>query len=97
MTMSGTNVVASILIGFGIVTVLAGTILIVVAALTAWAVYRRGPASGTTDAAGVDWAKILEALSKVPQWMLAMIAGNAQIRIGFWLLGATLFGYKLWP
>jgi multisubunit Na+/H+ antiporter MnhB subunit len=93
---TGTCVVAGILIGFGIVTVLAGVCLIIVAALTAFYVYRQNPKNLVADS-GVDWAKILEALSKLPQWMLAIIAGNAQILIGYWLLGATLFGYKLWP
>jgi hypothetical protein len=97
MTGTGTSVVGGILIFFGILTVLAGVILIIVAALTALHVYRRGPTTSTTDyAAGVDWAKILEALSKLPQWMLAIIVGNAQILVGYWLFGATLFGYKLW-
>jgi multisubunit Na+/H+ antiporter MnhB subunit len=94
---TGTSVVAVILIVFGIVTVLAGVGLIIVAALTALHVYRQGPrTSGTDYAAGVDWAKILEALSKLPQWMLAIIVGNAQILVGYWLLSATLFGYELW-
>jgi hypothetical protein len=96
--MTGTSVVAAILIIFGILTVFAGVVLIMVAALTALHVYMRGPKPSNTDfAAGVDWAKILEALSKLPQWMLAIIAGNVQILVGYWLLGATVFGYKLWP
>jgi hypothetical protein len=47
--------------------------------------------------AAVDVAKLLEALSKLPQWAVAVVLGNLQILMGFWMLGATLFGYKLLP
>ena len=60
---TGTSVIAFILIVFGIVTVLAGVGLIIVAALTAFHVYKQGPrTSGTDYAAGVDWAKIPRAV-----------------------------------
>jgi hypothetical protein len=38
---------------------------------------------------------VLEALSKLPQWAIAVVLGNLQILMGFWMLGATLFGKKL--
>lgn len=48
-------------------------------------------------AAAVDVGKLLEALSKLPQWAVAVMLGNLQILMGFWMLGATLFGYRLLP
>ena len=50
-----------------------------------------------TDTAAVDVSKLLEALSKLPQWAVAVVFGNLQILLGFWMLGATLFGYKMLP
>jgi hypothetical protein len=51
---------------------------------------------GTGDQA-VDPGKVLEALSKLPQWAAAVIVGYLQILMGFWILGETLFGYSMLP
>jgi len=96
--MAGTTVIGVTLIVFGGVIVIAGLVLIVIVTLTALGVYLKPPKGGAESyaASGTDWAKLLEALSKLPQWMLAIIVGNAQILMGYWLLGATLFGQKFW-
>jgi hypothetical protein len=45
----------------------------------------------------VDPGKVLEALSKLPQWAVMVIVGYLQILMGFWMLGAKLFGYSMLP
>jgi hypothetical protein len=79
-------------IGVGVLAVVIGTALLLIAAWRAWKV----PASATpTDA--IDLGKVLDAISKLPQWAITMIVGYLQILFGFWMLGATLFGKKLLP
>jgi hypothetical protein len=74
----------------GAVIIVAGTVLLCAAAVGAFKIPR-------TDAAAIDVGKLLEALSKLPQWAVAVVLGNLQILLGLWMLGATLFGYKLLP
>jgi hypothetical protein len=39
-----------------------------------------------------DLAKLIEAIIKIPQWLLALLAGDLQIWLGYWLAtGARLF------
>ena len=75
----------------GGVFVLAGVALLIAAGKGALKMTFRGP----TDLP--DVGKLLEALSKLPQWAVAVLLGNLQILIGLWMLGATLFGYKMLP
>ena len=75
----------------GAVFVLAGLALLIAAGKGALTMTFRGPA------ALPDVGKLLEALSKLPQWAVAVLLGNLQILIGLWMLGATLFGYKILP
>jgi hypothetical protein len=44
----------------------------------------------------LDPAKALEALSKLPQWAVAVIVGYLQLLAGFWMLGAKLFGIEMY-
>jgi hypothetical protein len=76
----------------GIVIIVAGTALLCAAA---WGVFR-APKKFAPSAA-IDVAKLLEALSKLPQWAIAVVLGNLQILMGLWMFGATIFGYKLLP
>jgi hypothetical protein len=76
----------------GIFIIAAGTLLLIAAIRGAFRVAK------TVDAASApDVGKLLDALSKLPQWAVAVLVGNVQILVGFWMLGATLFGYKLLP
>ena len=76
----------------GILIIAAGTLMLIAAVRGAFKV------ANTVDAAKApDVGKLLEALSKLPQWAVAVMLGNVQILMGFWMLGATLFGYKLLP
>ena len=81
----------------GVLSMIAGVLTIVVGMglLIAGAVKAGKQTYRATDA--IDWGKWLEALSKLPQWAVAIVMGNLQIAVGAWLLGATLFGYKLLP
>jgi hypothetical protein len=86
--------IAVVLVVSGALAVLSGTALLTVTAVEAIAALRPRPA--TTEAAAVDAngvAKVLEMLSKVPQWFLALLAGNLQ----FWLAMRTLAGQSWWP
>jgi hypothetical protein len=76
----------------GVVLIAAGTVLLCAAAKGAFKIPKT-----FSPTAAVDVAKLLEALSKLPQWAVAVVLGNLQILMGFWMLGATLFGYKLLP
>jgi hypothetical protein len=76
----------------GVVIIGAGTALLCAAAKGAFKI----PKTFSADAA-VNVGKLLEALSKLPQWAVAVVLGNLQILMGLWMLGATLFGYKLVP
>src|SRR5262249_23375128 len=75
----------------GGVFVLAGVGLLIAAGEGALTMAFRGP----TALPGVG--KLLEALNKLPPWAVAVLLGNLQILIGLWMLGATLFGYKIAP
>ena len=47
---------------------------------------------GAPAAAGVnlaDLAKLIEAIIKMPQWLLALLAGDIQIWFGYWLATGT--------
>jgi len=76
----------------GCVIVAFGTLLLIA---TVWGAFKLADSADATKAP--DVGKLLEALSKLPQWALAVILGNVQILMGFWMLGATLFGYKMLP
>lgn len=50
------------------------------------------PAGGGAGASAVnlaDLAKLIEAIIKMPQWLLALLAGDVQIWIGYWLATGT--------
>jgi hypothetical protein len=86
--------IAGVLVVSGALAVLSGTALLSAAAVEAVTPLRLRPAATeavTVDANGV--AKVLEMLSKVPQWCLALLAGNLQ----FWLAMRTLAGQSWWP
>ncbi|MDA9393098.1 hypothetical protein WN73_21530 [Bradyrhizobium sp. CCBAU 45394] len=51
----------------------------------------RSTEAPTVDADGV--AKVLEMLSKLPQWIRAILTGNFQL----WLALLTLAGQSWWP
>lgn len=36
-----------------------------------------------------DLTKLIEAIIKIPQWLLAILAGDAQIWFGYWLVTGT--------
>jgi hypothetical protein len=75
----------------GAVAVLAGTAILAAAAIQALR-----PLRTTTEAVAVDadgMAKVLEMLSKLPQWLLAILAGDLQL----WLAMRALAGQSWWP
>src|SRR5215470_8824471 len=80
----------SIAVGIFVVAagIVAGVLLLLAAVRGGFKIAR------TVDATSApDVGKLLEALGKLPQWAVAIIVGNLQILVGFWMLGATLFGY----
>jgi hypothetical protein len=91
------NVPSWVFVTLGVVSIFAGILPIVVGmVLLIASALKSGVRTYKATDAG-DWGKWLEALSKLPQWAIAIVLGNLQIAIGLWLLGATLFGYKLLP
>ena len=36
-----------------------------------------------------DLTKLIEAIIKMPQWLLAILAGDVQIYLGYWLATGT--------
>ncbi|MCA6115190.1 hypothetical protein J6524_09785 [Bradyrhizobium sp. WSM 1738] len=78
----------------GAFMVLDGTATLVTSAVQALAASVK--AARSTEAAAVDAdgvAKVLEMLSKLPQWFLAILTGNFQL----WLALRTLAGQSWWP
>jgi hypothetical protein len=56
------------------------------------------PTAATGGVAGfsminlADLTKLIEAIIKMPQWLLALLAADVQIYLGYWLVkGARLF------
>jgi hypothetical protein len=76
-------------IGFGALTILAGMILLLRTLVLPKGI---GGADGT-----FDLSKALEALGKLPLWAAAIVVGYVQIVMGFWMLGETVFKYKMFP
>ena len=77
-------------VGFGAITILVGMILLVRALVL--------PKNlGGFDKTGFDLSKALEALAKLPLWAAAIVVGYGQILMGFWMLGETVFKYKMFP
>jgi hypothetical protein len=75
----------------GMAAVLAGT-----AILAAAAIHALRPVRTTTEVVAVDAdgvAEVLEMLSKLPQWLLALLAGDLQL----WLAIRVLAGQSWWP
>jgi len=54
-------------------------------------------AVGMVIIAGAVKGKWIEALSRRPQWAVAIVLGSLLTGVGAWLLEATLFGYKMLP
>jgi hypothetical protein len=81
-------------LGWG--SIIAGIIIIVAGAVSLLSAGIKIP-KAFIDTQAIDVGKLLEALSKLPQWAVAIMLGNVQIFLGFWMLDATLFGYKLFP
>jgi hypothetical protein len=87
--------VGCVLVVLGGVIVLAGVVMVGTVALTAWATYQSSTPAPTFTVS--DWTKLAEALARLPHWAIAIILGNVQILMGFWVWGGkiTLFGQTL--
>lgn len=48
-----------------------------------------GGAAGAPAVNLADLAKLVEAIIKMPQWLLAIFAGDIQIYLGYWLATGT--------
>jgi len=48
-----------------------------------------GAAAGGAAVNVADLAKLIEAIVKIPQWLLAILAGDLQIWLGYWLATGT--------
>jgi hypothetical protein len=83
--------IAGTLVVSGAVVLLAGTVILLAAAVQALRPMRTTAEAAAVDADGV--AKVLEMLSKLPQWLLAILAGDFQL----WLAMRVLAGQPWWP
>jgi len=48
-----------------------------------------GAAAGASAVNVADLTKLIEAIIKMPQWLLALLAADAQIYLGYWLVKGT--------
>ncbi len=92
-------VVGCALIVGGLILVAVGIAILMLGAIRLWRqMFKPAPAAEhirTLTAPGVnlaDLTKLIEAIIKMPQWLLAILAGDAQIWLGYWLeTGKRLF------
>jgi hypothetical protein len=88
-----------VLIIGGLILTIVGIVILLLAAIQLWRQMFKPPAaSGQNLAPGApvvnlaDLTKLIEAIVKIPQWLLAILAGDAQIWLGYWLVnGSRLF------
>jgi len=89
--------IGALLLVLGAAAVVVSLIMLIVALLQSIAPIRHqagGDKSGPMGGAAfnpVDWANLLQAVSKLPVWALAMLAGDAQIWFGMKLMGLKVF------
>jgi hypothetical protein len=84
------HIVGWLLIAAGLLLVAVGiAILIIGAAQLFRQIFRPPTAAALGGAPAVnlaDLAKLIEAIIKIPQWLLAILAGNFQIWLGYLLV-----------
>jgi hypothetical protein len=79
------------LVVLGLVVVILGVVLLAVAAVKLLCnLWPRGAAGGGAGDPA-DWAKLVEALNKLPTWALAIICGDVQIWLGLRIQGISIF------
>jgi hypothetical protein len=82
----------SILLICGLIIVVAAVLLVIISALQAMITLFSGRQTVAATGGGVDdWARLAEAVGKLPVWAVAMLAGDVQIWLGLKLLGTELF------
>lgn len=92
----GANMVAVgwVLVLGGIFLSLVGTVILVLGAIQLYRQMFKPPEAKTAPAGGAaagpainlaDLTKLIEAVIKMPQWLLAILAGDLQIYLGYWL------------
>ena len=80
----------------GLILIATGIAILILGGIQLWRQMFRPP-SGTahTLTAGAfpvnlaDLTKLIEAIIKMPQWLLAILAGDVQIYLGYWLATGT--------
>jgi hypothetical protein len=86
-----------LLIACGVILVAVGIAILVLGAIQLWRqMFKPARAAAHTLAVPAvnlaDLTKLIEAIIKIPQWLLAILAGDAQIWLGYWLeTGKRLF------
>jgi hypothetical protein len=84
-----------ILISSGVVLVVGGVTILVLAVVQLVVQMRHSSTkAGAAAPAAVDLgalAKLIEAIIKMPQWLLALLAGDVQIWLGYLVEGRNLF------
>ncbi len=83
----------SILLFCGVLVVIIGlVILLVITVKLLFTVLGSTWGGEPTGGSGPsDWAKLVEAIAKLPIWALALLAGDVQIWLGLRLLGTNIF------
>jgi CBS-domain-containing membrane protein len=93
------GIIGWLLTASGLVLVAVGIAILTLGAIQLWRQMFK-PAAAAAQArtlAGpavnlADLTKLIEAIIKIPQWLLAVLAGDAQIYLGYWLVtGNRLF------
>jgi hypothetical protein len=80
----------------GLILIASGTAILILGGTQLWRQMFKPPGGAAhTLAAGVfpvnlaDLTKLIEAIIKMPQWLLAILAGGVQIYLGYWLAKGT--------
>jgi hypothetical protein len=84
-------ITGNILLICGVVVVIAAVVLLVIAAVQTFRTVFGSRGSDITGGGAAEWARLAEAIGKLPLWAIAMIAGDVQIWLGLKLLGMDVF------
>jgi hypothetical protein len=76
-----------VLIASGVILTVLGVVILGLGALQLWRQIRAAgaPTGGGAPNLG-DLAKLIDSIVKIPQWLLALLAADVQIYLGYWLV-----------